>query len=132
MLSACSTGPVTPPRPFHCAAAGAAFCRTHGARASTDAAGTLEITERDPGLTRYRFGHQITDFLICRGCGAYVAAVMEIDGALYATLNANMLDARDRLDPAPPLADYEAETAAERRERRRTNWTAAVIVTDAG
>ena len=108
---------------------GCSFCRTHGARASTDPNGSLEITEAKPGLNRYRFGHAITDFLICGGCGAYVGAVMEIDGALYGTLNVNTLDIRDQLDPAPPLADYEAETAQARRDRRRQKWTPARLVT---
>jgi hypothetical protein len=43
------------------------FCRRHGARVTTDPAGLLKISVRDPAiLLRYRFGLGITDFLVSR------------------------------------------------------------------
>ena len=106
---------------------GCGFCRRHGARTSSDPEGRLEIAERAPGAGRYRFGLGTADFLICRGCGVYMAAVIEADGALFATLNVNLLDERDRFDPAPPLVHYDGETAEERRARRRARWTPASV-----
>ena len=106
---------------------GCTFCRTHGARTSSDPGGTLEITERDPGARRYRFGLGITDFLVCRGCGAYVAAVIEDGDGHLATLNVNVLEDRDRFDPAPPLYHYDGETEDGRRTRRRRVWTPAKL-----
>lgn len=108
---------------------GCSFCRTHGARTSSDPGGHLEITERAPGARRYRFGLGITDFLVCKGCGAYVAAVIEDAGGHLATLNVNLLDDRDRFDPAPPLFDYSGETAERRTVRRRRRWTPATLIT---
>jgi hypothetical protein len=99
------------------------FCRSHGARTSSDRGGMLEIVERPPGALRYRFGLGTADFLVCRGCGVYVAAVIDVEGALYATLNVNVLDCREAFDPAPPIYHYDGETVAERRARRRARWT---------
>lgn len=108
---------------------GCSFCRSHGARTSSDSGGQLEISEGGPGAMRYRFGLNITDFLVCRGCGAYIAAMIEENGGHLATLNVNVLQDRDRFDPAPPLVSYEGETADARRARRRTQWTPTTIRT---
>ena len=89
---------------------GCSFCRIHGARTSSDAGGHLEIDERPPGAARYRFGLKTADFLVCRGCGAYVAATIRIDGRDYATLNVNVLACRDDFDPAPAVVHYDDET----------------------
>lgn len=102
---------------------GCSFCRIHGARTSSDAQGHLSITERAPGAARYRFGLKTADFLVCRGCGAYVAAIIAVDGRDYATLNVNLLTDRDAFDPAPPVFHYDDETEAERMARRRRQWT---------
>jgi len=52
-----------------------------------------------------------------------MAGVMEIDGALYASINANVLVARAQLHMSPQPVDYEGETVAERRARRKKHWT---------
>ena len=101
------------------------FCRRHGARTVADPDGELVIRAPKGGLSRYRFGLKITDFLLCATCGVYVAPLMTIEGRDYASLNVNMLDARDGLDPAPPLASYGGETAEARTARRRARWTPA-------
>ena len=112
---------------LHVGRCGCSFCRIHGARTSADRGGHLEIIERPPGARRYRFGLRTADFLICPGCGSYVAAVIRIDGADYATLNVNILSDRDRFDPAPPIVHYDDETEAERRARRRDRWTPTTV-----
>lgn len=106
---------------------GCSFCRRHGARTSSDPGGRLHIIEGDPPAQRYRFGLGITDFLICRGCGTYIAAVIPDGDRYLATLNVNVLDDRDRFDPAPPLFHYDGETADERRARRAKRWTPTVF-----
>lgn len=103
------------------------FCRRHGARTVADPAGLLEIRARPGALNRYRFGLRTADFLLCARCGTYVAALIERDGRAFATLNANTLEARDSLDPAPPLVNYEGETAAGRIARRLAGWTPATV-----
>jgi len=105
-------------------ACGCTFCRKHGARATSDPAGRIRIDVQEPSqLLRYRFGQRTADFLVCARCGIYVGAVMtEADGA-WATLNANTFAEPDRFARAAQPVDYGAETAAERRARRRARWT---------
>ncbi|HEY1991698.1 MAG TPA: hypothetical protein VGH71_04500 [Gammaproteobacteria bacterium] len=99
------------------------FCRAHGALSTSDPKGSVQVRARDPALVqRYRFGLGITDFLICRRCGVYVLALMEIDGAPYAVLSANLLDCRERMGPAQPM-DYDGEDTAGRMARRKARWT---------
>jgi hypothetical protein len=104
------------------------FCRKHNVRATADPDGRLEITVADSGkLSRYRMGHGITDFLVCRDCGVYVGAVMEDpdNGQILATCVVNTLD----LDPVrigePVQARYDDETPGSRLERRRQRWMKA-------
>ena len=53
------------------------FCRKHNVRATADPNGELEVYIKDKSkLSKYRFGLGITDFLVCKECGIYVAAVM--------------------------------------------------------
>ncbi len=94
-----------------------------------DPDGHLLIRAPEGGLRRYRFGLKITDFLICATCGVYVAPVIRHEGQHYASLNVNMLDARDDLDPAPPLASYAGETAEARIARRLKRWMKTTIET---
>ena len=75
------------------------FCRKHNVRATADPNGELEVYIKDKSkLSKYRFGLGITDFLVCKECGIYVAAVMEDpeNGKLLATCVVNALDVSDR------------------------------------
>ena len=105
------------------------FCRKHNTRAVSDPQGRLEIAVSDGSrLLRYRFGLGLSDYLICRGCGVYVAAFMaDPDEARgLATLMAGVLDAEARFPPAAPIV-YDGEDAAARRQRRRQRWTPASL-----
>lgn len=99
------------------------FCRRHGGITTSDPAGRLVIEVREPEqLHRYRFALGITDFLLCRSCGVYVAATMEADGRLLGVLNVNVLDERAPfLRPADPM-NYGAETVETRGARRGKAW----------
>ena len=104
------------------------FCRRHGSTAVTDPAGSLEVRARVAAeVSAYRFGLRTADFLVCRTCGVFVAALCDVDGATYATLNCNVLEARDQFTQPPARADYEGETAQERMARRRRLWTPAAV-----
>ena len=99
------------------------FCRAHGALSTSDPKGSVRIQVQDAGLLqRYRFGLGITDFLICRRCGVYLLAMMEIEGHHYAVLSANVLDCRERMGPVQPM-DYDGEDQVGRIARRKTRWT---------
>ena len=62
------------------------FCRAHGGLTTSDPEGSLVFIEHEPAMVhRYQFGKKITDFMICRRCGAYIGAAIwpeEIDTPL--------------------------------------------------
>lgn len=107
---------------------GCSFCRLHGVTAVTDPAGHLEVRVGHPDLvSRYQFGLRASEFYICRQCGVYVAAIATIDGARYASLNANVLEDRAAFTQPPQPVDYGRENAVERIARRRRAWTPAAV-----
>jgi hypothetical protein len=96
------------------------FCRRHGARTLTDEQGQALIAVRDPRvLSHYRFGLHTADYLICRTCGTYIAAV--VDGR-SATVNVGGLDLAAFRDRDATPVDYSAESAGDRLNRRRSRW----------
>lgn len=99
------------------------FCRRHGAKTVSDPAGKLRVRFAEGDVLRYRFGLRTADFLLCRHCGVYIAAVTEDVGVLN-VVGAQVEDLADR--QARPV-DYEGETPAERRERRRERWTPLIV-----
>lgn len=106
------------------------FCRKHNTAAVSDPQGDLTILVKDGDkLSRYQFGLQTCDFLICRDCGVYVAAFAPETGNEqgYATLMSFCLDERARY-PASSPSDYAGEDAENRRARRRKVWTPARLV----
>jgi hypothetical protein len=112
---------------------GCSFCRRHGNTSVTDPAGRLEVRARDAAeVSRYQFGLRTSEFLICRTCGVFVAAICEIDGETYGTLNCNVLEARGAFTQAPARVDYDGEVVADRLARRRRGWTPAVVAGLAG
>lgn len=110
------------------------FCRSHAARTTSDPSGRVRIIVHDPDrLSRYRFGLQTADFLVCRRCGVYLAAVLMTEGTSYATVNINAFDSAKRFTQPPASVTYDGETVAERLARRKANWTPVVaIVEDVG
>ena len=100
------------------------FCRAHAALSTSDPQGSLSLSARDASeVQHYRFGLGVTDFLICRRCGVYIVAMMELDGGRYAVINANVLERRGDLTDVPQPMDYDGEDAAGRLARRKTRWT---------
>jgi hypothetical protein len=100
------------------------FCRSHGARTTSDPNGAVRIGVKDPGrLNRYRFGLRTADFLVCRECGSFVGAVMEDGGGTWMTVNANTLLPPPGADIAMVPHDFGAEDKAGRIARRKARWT---------
>jgi hypothetical protein len=107
---------------------GCSFCRAHGALSTSDPNGRVEITVLDPSrLVRYRFATRTAEFLICGWCGIYAAAVLISGDSSYAIVNVNALDARENLTQEVRPMNYDGETESERIQRRRANWTPAVL-----
>jgi hypothetical protein len=73
-------------------------------------------------LQRYRFASRSADFLICRTCGVYVAAVLETSRARFATLNVNTMGCAAQA-PAAVAVSYEGETLEDKLARREQRWT---------
>lgn len=113
-----------PPSGLPLRACQCSFCRAHGAVSTSDPQGSVSISAADPAMAqKYRFGLGITDFILCRSCGVYLAAVAEMEGRRYAVLNANVLDRRGELIGAVQAMDYGGEDVAARRARRKVRWT---------
>jgi hypothetical protein len=117
------------PEQLELRACSCAFCRRHGARTTSDPAGRLEITVRNPTrLIRYRFGLRTADFLVCATCGVYVAAVLTAGERAWASVNVNALDAPALLARRARPVSYDGESEEERTARRRARWTPAAVV----
>lgn len=99
------------------------FCRLHGARSTSDPNGEVRFVVRDEeAVSRYAFGLRTAEFLLCRVCGGYLAAVMAPDGRRFATINANALRGLAALPETAPVT-YDAETSEARIARRIARWT---------
>ena len=100
-----------------------AFCRRHGARTTSDPEGSLAFRIADESqVQRYRFGLKTADFLVCRTCGTYTAAVLTTSRGHFATVNMNALQDPVDVRDAEPMS-YERETHTQRLRRRERNWT---------
>jgi hypothetical protein len=99
------------------------FCRRHGGITTSDPGGKLVVEARTAEqLRRYRFALGITDFLICKTCGVYVAAVMEAERKVIGVLNVNVLDERELLAREPVPMQFGTETVEDREARRAKVW----------
>ncbi|AEH90080.1 glutathione-dependent formaldehyde-activating GFA [Mesorhizobium opportunistum WSM2075] len=106
-----------------------AFCIKHGSRAVADPLGQLIVSVEDHArLHRYRFGLRTADYLICRDCGVYVAAVTTDGGDARAIVIVNALDDRLRFSREPAAMDYDAESRQERIARRQARWMPVEIL----
>jgi hypothetical protein len=111
------------PRDWSMRACQCSFCRAHGVVSTSDPAGSVEFSTRDDALQRYRFGQRSADFLICRNCGVYLAAVTESAGRRYAVINVRALEAPPPELPAPATLSFDGEQPEERNARRLQRWT---------
>lgn len=114
----------TPPSEVRVRECACAFCRKHGVRSISDPEAEVSIRIADPGaLAKYRFGLKTADFLLCRECGVYAAAVLEDGKDRYATVNLNILERERAFTRLPLTVSYEGETAEQRLARRKRKWS---------
>ena len=105
-----------------------AFCRAHATRTVADPLGLFEVAAGDwSRVEKYRFGTRTADYLICRTCGVYVAALCETPKGLRAVVNVNALDDRAAFTGTPEKPDYGGETPAARLVRRAERWMPTVL-----
>jgi hypothetical protein len=104
------------------------FCRSHATRTVSDPVGQADIRAGDWSLVqRYRFGSQTADYLLCRRCGVYVAAVCETAAGARAVVNTLCLRDRAAFTSDAIRPDYDDETTETRLARRAANWMPATL-----
>jgi len=104
------------------------FCRRHGAKSISDPNGKLTIFAETSAIERYRFGMGITDFILCRGCGSYIAAMSREGANERAALNVVGVFVPELAMREATLVNLDHETPESRRDRRRKLWTPVEIV----
>lgn len=100
-----------------------AFCRAHGALNISDPEGETIIECAPEDVLRYRFALRTADFLICRHCGVYIAAVTGEGDDIRSTINVVGLRMSEFLSVEETPMQYGSETADERNSRRAKRWT---------
>jgi hypothetical protein len=95
----------------------------------SDREGLVEVWADNWSIVQnYRFGTRTCDFLICRQCGVFVAAVSDMtEGEVRAVVNVNCLNGRDSFTAVPALHDFDGESLESRSSRRGANWMPAII-----
>jgi hypothetical protein len=94
----------------------------------SDPQGLLEVQADDWSLVeRYRLGTRTCDFLICRRCGVFVAAVAEMTEGVRAVVNVNCLGDRGHFTSVPTMHNFDGERIENRSSRRAANWMPAVL-----
>ena len=111
-----------PPDRWEVRACQCSFCRSHGARTTADPTGTVSFRFDESQLHRYRFGLQSAEFLVCRTCGVYIAAMMTSPRGRFATININAIRAPLAVADAIPVK-YDEESLDQRQKRREERWT---------
>jgi hypothetical protein len=117
-----------PPEDSPLRACTCSFCRSHNPRIVADPKGLFEVWADDWSLVEnYRFGTRSCDFLICRRCGVFIAAISELTAGTQAVVNVNCLSDRERFTSAPIVHDFENETIETRLSRRAASWMPAIV-----
>lgn len=99
------------------------FCRRVGAINISDPDGEVVIEAKAEDVLRYRFALRTADFLICRQCGVYIAAVTGAGANIRSTINVAGLRMLEFLGIEEAPMHYGAEDAAARVARRAAKWT---------
>lgn len=120
------------PGDFEIRACQCRFCRKHNTLATADPDGHLTITvDRPSDLQRYIFGLRTAEYLLCRTCGVYVAAIVDRESDPKALVIVNVLDNHARFDAEPEKSNYDLEDEPARLARRRAAWTPTRLNLDA-
>ena len=105
------------------------FCVKHGAVYTSHPEGSLDVTFADPArVSRYRFGYESADFMVCAGCGVIVFVLCTINDNDYAVVNVNTFETLGPNDMERVVTDFDGEDSTERLARRQRNWTANVTI----
>ncbi|MEJ8814991.1 hypothetical protein WKW77_28220 [Variovorax ureilyticus] len=104
-------------------ACGCSFCVKHGGVWTSNPAGALRVTVRDPSLDPgYFFGTGTGRFHVCSRCGVVPLVTCTLDDRTYAVVNVNSFGNVDRALLHPVPASFEGEDIDARLARRKRNW----------
>ena len=112
----------TPARTCSCG-----FCTRHGTKMISDPAGRVDFAISGGALSRYRFATETCTMLLCRHCGAFVAALSEGEDQPLAVVNVRGLGIEAFRDHVPTVVSFDGESAETRSERHRARWMPASI-----
>lgn len=104
------------------------FCRRKDAKTISDPEGHLHVTAAPGAIRRYRFGKNTADFLLCRECGEYVAAVMREGEHWFGVVNVRGAWMEPFAEREADPVVFDDEAASDRVARRATKWTPTTIV----
>lgn len=109
------------------------FCTRHGAVWTSFSSGSLKVEVKAPAyLSRYVFGTKTAQFHICTRCGVVPVVTSNIEGHLYAAVNANTFDEVDASLLQYASASFDGESEEARLARCRRNWIANVEYVEGG
>lgn len=113
------------PRAWPVRACQCSFCRTHGARWTSDRHGSVGFAFAKNALLKYAFGLRTVDFLLCRECGVNIAAEVSTSRCKSAAaINVNALTAALSLGLSEAeIVSFDSESRQERIARRKLQWT---------
>jgi hypothetical protein len=105
---------------------GCTFCVARKPRYTSDPSGHVAIEIDESQVDRHRFGLRLADFLVCKRCDLFVAA---IDDHGRAVINSSALARAAEFTAEPlKLTIYDTEDVVARETRRAANWTPATLV----
>ena len=94
----------------------------------SDPEGLLELSADAWSLVElYRFGTRTADFVICRRCGVFIAAISDLSAEPHAVVNVNCLGDRALFTAQAEMHEFQDETLEARTSRRTVNWMPAVV-----
>ncbi|HTI82163.1 MAG TPA: hypothetical protein VL614_17065 [Acetobacteraceae bacterium] len=95
----------------------------------SDPEGLLDVQADDWSLVeRYQFGTRTCDFLICRRCGVFIAAVADMAEGTRGVVNVNCLEDRSLFTLVAAMHEFQGETIDSRLSRRAANWMPAIVM----
>lgn len=112
-----------PPADWPIRACQCRFCRAHDALSASTPDAVIRFNADDSTMLRkYRFGLSTADFLLCRNCGVYVGAVIEVESLHYGIINTHALTPVPGDLATPEPISYDGEKTDNRVSRRQQRW----------
>ena len=104
------------------------FCRKHGASYLSDPDGSLTIHVKNERLLgKYRQGSGTAECLVCKNCGVLIGVAYRNEGAIFATINSNAVDAGATFGERKAVSP-KTLTANEKVERWKSIWFSNVSI----